>query len=155
MTRGWCIAWCMCLFTSQISPVGLPNYTLLGARGCEQLAQSCYAAAPWSGIELSACTTTPPIDQAYRTLIQIENANSMNFKIRRIHEFYMLMNFNKKTKFVVLKITDRIEIFDAIILTQSAEKENSIVMSAEPTLARWYTCATKCRFQSSNTKCKT
>ena len=70
-------------------------YTAWGT-GCEQLAQSCYAAAPWSGIELSACATTPPIDRAYRTLIQVENANFMNFKIRRIYEFYMLMNFNKK-----------------------------------------------------------
>ena len=57
-----------------------------------------------------------------------------------------------------MKITERMEIFDAIVLIQLVE-ENSIVMSAEPTLACSLSSnnannSTKYVFQSSSTKCK-
>jgi len=59
-------------------------------------------------------------------------------KIRRIHEFLrilkMLMNL-KKIEFAIVKITDMMEIFDANVLIQLVIEGNSIVSSAEPTLA--------------------
>jgi len=47
----------------------------------------------------------------------------------------MLVNFKTKKICYREKITDRMEIFDASILIQSVIEENSVVMSAESTLA--------------------
>ena len=41
----------------------------------------------------------------------------------------------KKIKFAIVKITDRMEIFNANVFIRIVMEENRIVMSAEPTLA--------------------
>ena len=56
-------------------------------------------------------------------------------KIRRIHEFLRILKCQWILKIKFAKITDWVEIFDANVLTQLVMEENSIVMSAEPTLA--------------------